>query len=399
MLYTTPHTNPSDYILETQAENIDRGSKKSDRVLLVCTIFLMVFGLLAIYSSIAYFAEANGQTAGYYLLQHAGKLGIAFLIMILASKLDYHYFTSFSHAAVICSWLLLIFTYLFGNEIFGARRWISLGPVSFQPSSLAMVALLFHISVLLQQKQDYIKSLGRSFTPIFIWVGVTCLLIGIQDLSTAAVVFALSIMVMFVGRISMKHLFVLFIFGGLMGSALIYGSQERQSRINNYVDQITHINSTHFDRGEGYQAQQAHIAIARGEILGVGIGKSTQRSFLPAPYNDFIFAIIAEEYGLLGSLFLILIFTIILIRGIVFIARDASDLIGSLLATAYTLALVMYGFINAGVASGLLPVTGLPMPFVSYGGSNLLFAGLMVGVLLNISRSIKRPKLNISVGR
>jgi len=399
LLYTTPHTSPSDYILETRAENLDQGSKSSDRVLLVCTIFLMVFGLLAVYSSIAYFAEANNQTASYYLMQHAGKLGIAFFIMILASKLDYHYFTRFSHAAVIFSWLLLIFAYIFGNEVFGARRWISLGPVSFQPSSLAMVALLFHISVLLQQKQEYIKNLSRSFMPVFIWVSVTCLLIAIEDLSTAGVVFMLSIMVMFVGRISLKHLFVLFMFGGLVGSALIYASPERQSRINEYVDQITHINSTQFDRGEGYQAQQAHIAIARGELLGVGIGKSTQRSFLPAPYNDFIFAIIAEEYGLIGSLFVILIFTVILVRGIVYIARDASDLTGTLLATAYTLALVMYGFINAGVASGLLPVTGLPMPFVSYGGSNLIFAGLMVGVLLNISRNIKRPELNISMQR
>jgi cell division protein FtsW len=142
---------------------------------------------------------------------------------------------------------------------------------------------------------------------------------------------------------------------------------------------------------EGYQAQQAQIAIAQGQITGVGIGKSTQRDFLPAPYNDFIFAIIAEEYGLIGSLGLILIYTLILIRGVVFIARKAPDSLGMLLATACTLMVVMYGFVNAGVASGILPVTGLPMPFVSYGGTSMLFSGAMVGILLNVSKS-KRPK-------
>ena len=173
----------------------------------------------------------------------------------------------------------------------------------------------------------------------------------------------------------------------LLGGVLLLGqSTNRQARIEQYVEQIKNIETEEFLTGQGYQAQQAHIAIAKGELLGVGIGKSSQRDFLPAPYNDFIFAIIAEEYGIAGAMALIVLFSLILIRGLVYIARKAEDTLGSLLAVGCTLTIVLYGFVNASVASGLLPVTGLPMPFVSYGGTSMLFAGLMVGILLNISK-------------
>lgn len=192
--------------------------------------------------------------------------------------------------------------------------------------------------------------------------------------------------VMFIGRVSVIQLGGLIAIGILGGTLLIGQSGNRQDRIEQYITQVKDIPSEHIIQGSGYQAQQAHIAIARGELMGVGIGKSAQRDFLPAPYNDFIFAIIAEEYGLFGAMSLILIFTLILIRGVVFISRKAEDNLGSLLAVACTLMIVLYGFVNAGVASGILPVTGLPMPFVSYGGTSMLFAGLMVGILLNISK-------------
>jgi cell division protein FtsW len=196
----------------------------------------------------------------------------------------------------------------------------------------------------------------------------------------------LSILLMFVGRVSSFQLGTLVIIGLLGASVLIWQSPERQSRIDNYIEQVVQIKSDEFNVEEGYQAQQAHIAIAQGELFGVGIGKSTQRDFLPAPYNDFIFAIIAEEYGLVGSALLLLLFTVILFRGIGKFAKNAPDTLGMLLAVGCTLAIVLYGFVNAGVASGLLPVTGLPMPFVSYGGTSTLFSGLMIGILMNISK-------------
>lgn len=391
MIYTSPNSKLSS-IMGTSPDDLDMPKQGSDRVLLVSVIVLMVIGVLAVYSSIAFFAESNQTTAGSLVVGHAMKLGIAFLVMLIFSKIDYHLLARMSRFGMIVSWGLLIALFFWGEEAFGARRALSLGGISFQPSSVAGVALLIHVAVLLDEKQDYVKDFKRTFLPVMFWVVVTCGLIGIQDFSSAALLMALCVLIMFIGRISTLHLGGLMLLAVLGGSALVMTSAERQSRIQQYVDQVVDINATEFSVEEGYQAQQAHIAIAQGQIFGVGMGKSTQRDFLPAPYNDFIFAIVAEEYGLVGSVGLILIFTLILIRGVGRIAKNAPDICGKLLATACTLYIVFYGFVNAGVASGLLPVTGLPMPFVSYGGTSTLFAGLMVGILLNISKHDRKKR-------
>lgn len=370
----------------TGPDEIDTPKQGSDRVLLVSVVLLMIFGTLAVYSAIAFFAESKHTSAGSMVMGHILKLSIAFLGMLIASKMNYHALAKFSRFGVLISWILLFAVMIFGTEVFGAKRSLDIGGFSFQPSSFATVALLIHISVLLDEKQEYIKNFKRAFLPILFWVVITCGLIGVEDFSSAAILMGISMLVMFVGRISVLQLGMLVLIGLVGASVLIWQSPERQSRIDNYIDQIVQIKSDEFNVGEGYQAQQAHIAIAKGEILGVGIGKSTQRDFLPAPYNDFIFAIIAEEYGLAGSVLLLLLFTVILFRGIGKIAKNAPDTLGRLIAVGCTLTIVLYGFVNAGVASGLLPVTGLPMPFVSYGGSSTLFSGLMIGVLMNISK-------------
>lgn len=376
----------------TSPDEIDTPKQGSDRVLLVSVIILMIFGVLAVYSSIAYFAETKQTTAGNLLLGHLMKLGIAFLVILIVSKIDYHKLARFSRFGMVLSWLLLIGVMIFGTEAFGARRSLDIGGVSFQPSSIASVTLLIHVAVLLGEKQEYIKDFKKAFLPIMFWVVITCALIGMEDFSSAAILMAMSLLIMFIGRISVMQLSTLVVIGVVGASALVLQSPERQSRIHQYVDQIADINSEEFNGDDGYQAQQAHIAIAQGEIFGVGIGKSTQRDFLPAPYNDFIFAIIAEEYGLIGSISLIFLFTLIFFRGIAKIAKNAPDTVGSLVAVACTLTITIYGFVNAGVASGLLPVTGLPMPFVSYGGTGTLTAGLMIGILLNISKHDRKKR-------
>jgi len=392
MIYTSPNNKNLHGILGTSPEEIDTPKQGSDRLLLVSVILLMVIGILAVYSAIAYFAESNGTTAGSLVVGHIVKLGIAFLVMLIASKIDYHTVAKLSRIGMVLSWLLLIATLLFGTELFGARRWLNLGGFSFQPASFASVALLIHLAVLLDEKQEYIKDFKRAFLPILFWVATTCGLIGLEDFSSAALLLAMCLLMMFVGRISTIQLGTLLLVGIIGAGALVMKSPERQSRIDHYINQVTEIKSDEFNIEEGYQAQQSHIAIAQGELLGVGIGKSTQRDFLPAPYNDFIFAIVAEEYGMLGSLTVILLFTVILFRGIAIIAKNAPDTLGTLLAVGCTLGITLYGFVNAGVASGLLPVTGLPMPFVSYGGSSMLFAGLMVGILMNISKHDRKKR-------
>jgi cell division protein FtsW len=383
MFIASPNHKTS-YILESSSEMA--GLRQSDRWLIALVVLLMVGGMLAVYSSIAYFAEMKNTTAASLVFGHLMKVGISFIVLVIFSKIDYHIVARLARIGVILSWIFLTVVTLYGNEVFGARRFLSIGGLSFQPSSFATVALLILVVVLVVEKKDYIKSFTRAFLPTLTWISVTCLLIGLEDFSSAAVLFGLSLIIMFIGRASVVQLAALVVVGVLGAGFLLSQSLERQSRINNYVEQVVQIKSDEFVLGAGYQAQQAHIAIARGGTFGVGIGKSTQRDFLPAPYNDFIYAIIAEEYGLLGAGFILLVFMGILIRGIVFIARKAPDELGMLIAVACTLTVVIYGFVNAAVACGLFPVTGLPMPFVSYGGTSMLFSGAMIGILLNISK-------------
>jgi cell division protein FtsW len=346
----------------------------------------MMFGALAVYSSIAYFAQGHNSTAGSMVTGHIIKLGIAFFVMLVVSKIEYSNLAKYSTFGLILSCILLVAVMVMGEMVFGARRSLSVAGFSFQPSSLAAVTLIVHLAVLICRKQEYIKEFKSSFLPIMFWVFLTCSLIGLEDFSSAALLMAICLCMMFVGRMSTIQLSTFVLFCLILGSGLIMSSPERQSRVEQYIEQITDIKNESFESSAGYQAQQAHIAIAQGEIFGVGVGKSTQRDFLPAPYNDFIFAIIAEEYGMLGSFAVILVFCVILIRGIAKIARNARDLLGTLIALGATLMITLYGFVNAAVATGLFPVTGLPMPFVSYLGSSMLFTGVMVGLLLNISK-------------
>ena len=385
MQYTTPNSKIGS-IFGTTEEELEVPKKGSDQILLLSVILLMIFGTLAVFSSIAFFAQTHGTTATRLVSAHIIKMGIAFLVMVFVSKINYTVLARFSRLLMLLSWILLVAVLIYGDFVFGARRSLSVGSFSFQPTSFAAVALIMHVSVLLHEKQSYIKSFKRAFLPIMFWITITCGLIAIEDFSSAALLMAITVLMMFVGRISAPQLLGLIMIGMIGGTAFVYSSAERQSRITQYAAQITEINNQHFESGNGYQAQQAHIAIAQGQILGVGIGKSTQRDFLPAPYNDFIFAIIAEEYGMAGSFMVIFLFTMILLRGIVVIARKAPDVLATMMALGATLMITLYGFVNAAVATGLFPVTGLPMPFISYGGTSMLFAGLMMGILLNISK-------------
>jgi len=391
LYYTTPNSKVGSIFGTTQDE-LEVPKKGSDQFLFVTIIMLMVFGSLAVFSSIAFFAQTHGTTAGTLVTSHILKMGIAFLVMVFFSKVNYSVLARFSRLAMILSWILLIAVIFYGEFQFGARRSLSVGIISFQPSSFAAISLIIHVAVLLHEKQEYIKDLKRAFLPILFWITITCSLIAVEDFSSAAVLMSICLLMMFVGRISAPQLFGLILIGLIGGASFVMTSEQRQSRITQYVAQVTELNNSRFESTSGYQAQQAHIAIAQGQLFGVGVGKSTQRDFLPAPYNDFIFAIIAEEYGLIGSAAVIFLFTLILYRGIAVVARLAPDVLGTLMALGATLMITLYGFVNAAVATGLFPVTGLPMPFISYGGTSMLFAGMMMGILLNISKYNYNPK-------
>ncbi len=366
----------------------------ADKYVLWVVLVLAAAGVVAVYSAISFLADtkAGGDTERF-LLRHVVRLGLALGAIALFSFIDYRKLARWSRLALIGSLVLLVLVQIFGVTHGGATRALNVGPVSVQPSDLAKVALVLYVGVLLARKQEYVKSLSRAFAPIFFWVFLSIVLIGVEDLSTAALVMLSVGLMSFVGRASVLHLGSLTAAGAACAVILLLVSPNRAARVEAYlgVSIFSHTQAEEvFDtQAEGYQARQARIAFALGGLTGRGPGKSVQRDFLPAPYNDFIFAIIAGEYGLVGALGLLSLFVVLLFRGFLRIARYAPDPLGLFLAVGFTTMVALYGFIHAGVASGLLPVTGLPLPLVSYGGTSMIATGVMIGILLNISRQAK----------
>lgn len=366
-----------------------------DKFVLWSAFMLAGVGVASVYSAITYFAETQaGGNTNRLLVAHLLRVGAAIGLMGLFSVIDYRLLARYSRYAVILTLGFLVAVQVMGVAYGGATRWLKIGPFVFQPSDPARVALILFVSMLLARKQDYIKSFTRSFAPIFLWILLAVALIGIEDLSTAALLLCSALVLCFIARVSIIHLGALGIVGIFLGYLLLLGSPARAARIEAWLGIKLFPNTEAVEvfntQGEQYQSSQAKIAFATGGLTGVGPGKSAMKGFIPASYNDFIYAIIAEEYGVLGAIMLLMLYVLILFRGMLRIARRAPDPLGLFLSVGLVVMLTLYGFIHAGVASGLLPVTGLALPFVSYGGSSMIANGVMVGILLNISRQVEQ---------
>jgi len=367
-----------------------RAQYPMDKYVLWIALALSAIGVMAVYSAIAFLAEvrADGDTE-QYLWRHLLRLGVALTTLVIFSRIDYHYLARWANLFLIASLLLLVLVRLFGVSYGGATRAFQYSFISLQPSDLAKVAAVLYISVLLVRKQEYINSFFRSVIPILFWVFITVVLIGLEDLSTAILVLITLFLLAYIGRVSLKYLSGGCLVGIGCALVMLLASPNRAERVESYLGVKIFPTTQEIDvfnlQAEGYQAHQAQIALAMGGWTGRGPGKSIQRDFLPAPYNDFIFAIITEEYGLIGSLLLLGLFMLFLFRGFLRIARHAADPLGLFLAVGCTTLLFLYSLIHAGVSVGILPVTGLPLPLVSYGGTSMASAGMLIGILLNIS--------------
>jgi len=369
-------------------------SRPADKFVLWCVLGLSAIGVFAVYSAISFLAETKaGGNTERFLIGHVVRLLAALGVMGLFSLIDYHLLAKISRYALILSLVLLVAVRVVGVVSGGAARWLQVGSVGFQPSDFAKVTLLVYVALLLTRKQRYIKSFTNAFAPIFAWILVTVIAIGIEDLSTAALVLTAVLAMCFIARVSVLHLAGLGVVGLILAYGLLLVSPHRAARMESFLGMKIFPNTeavdVFSDQAEGYQAKQALIAFARGGLYGVGPGKSVQKDFLPAPYNDYIYAIIAEEFGVVGAFILLALYIIILFRGMLRIARKAPDPLGFFLSVGLVTMLILYGFVHAAVTAGLLPVTGLPLPFVSYGGTSMMANGLMMGILLNVSRQVE----------
>jgi cell division protein FtsW len=356
--------------------------RTADLSLFLTATGLLLASLAFVYTASASFSAAKMGASESMLFNHAKKVFLSIVAMIFFTKVDYHKFEKQTKWMMLSSLLLLVAVLFVGTRELGARRWLALGPLSFQPAEFAKFALVLHVSALCAAKQEIIGDFKKAFLPIMFWALAAAALIAKQpNMSTAAVLVAITFAIMFIAQVPLKYMMTagaLALFGG---GIFALTASYRLQRMLAFVGHHTQ----HTDKVT-YQTDQALIAFGNGGLFGVGIGQSRQSMFfLPESYGDFIYSVIGEEYGFIGAALLVVVFGFIVIRGVQ-IAKHAPDTFGRYVAFGITITIAIYALVNAFVNVGLMPVTGLPMPFVSYGGTSMIFSAAAIGILLNISK-------------
>lgn len=346
-----------------------------DVTILISVLALMLLSLGIVYSASASYALAKYGESEKMLASHAIKVLLGIVGLFIGLRIDYHRWQHFTKVAVIGAVGLLAVTLVMGGEAKGATRWLRYSSIGFQPSEFAKYALLFHLCTLIAVKKEAIRDLRHGFVPVMIWVGLVTGLVLLQpNFSMGAMIFILSLLMMFIGQARLSHLALTFAVLIPLLAIYMMSAPYRRARMMSF-----------FGGSSNYQVSQGILGFGNGGIFGVGPGESKQRDFfLPESYGDFVFSIVGEEYGFLGTMFFMILFLVILLRGFR-IAKHAADPFGRFLAIGITSAVTLYALVNAAVTLGIFPTTGLPMPFVSYGGSSMVFSAGVIGVLLNIS--------------
>lgn len=360
---------------------------KVDIILTACVTLLLMSGLIMVFSASSMVANSTFGSLTYFFRKQILWGSIAFGLMIVFSRINYKKLKSAKVPVILILLTIALLAGLFvaGTTIKGATRWYHLGIMNFQPSEMSKLALILYLAYFLSTRGEKLKDFKTGFLPLVLVLMTILTLIMLQpDLSTSLMIAVVSGSMIFLSRARLRHIFGLML--PLIPLALFVMSTKKYQ-----IVRITEwLQAWNNPLNAGYQIRQSLIGLGRGGWFGQGLGEGKQKFFfLPDSHTDFIFSIIGEEFGFFGTTLILLIFMVILFRGLK-IATKASDSFGKFLAIGITLNIVLFAFINAGVVSMLLPATGLPMPFISYGGSNLLFIGISVGILLNISRHAGR---------
>lgn len=353
--------------------------------LMVSTLLLLSFGLVTLYSASGFLAQRQGLPDYYYVLRQATGAAVGIGIMLAASRIPYRLWRFAAWPLLLGVWILLVLVVLpwtegIAPEINGARRWIDLG-VTFQPSEVAKVAVVVWTAALAVKKQEHFRSLSRGLLPfLLIWGALTIPVLLEPDLSTALLIVLLGGLVVFAAGGRIAHFLALGLLAlPIVGSQLDVGF--RAQRMAAYLEPGAD------PTGAGFQVHQSLVALGSGGVTGMGFGQGKQKfGFLPEPHNDFIFSLIGEEWGLIGVGLVVALYVALILVGFR-IARRAPDLFGQLLAIGLTNLIAIQAVLHMGVGLGLIPPTGLALPLVSYGRSNLLVTLLAVGVLMSVGRA------------
>jgi cell division protein FtsW len=360
---------------------------KGDKLMWLIIFLLSMGGLLVVYSSTGALAhQKQGGKTEVYLLQQIGFLLMGFLVMLLTHSVHYKYYLRLSRPIIYLAYALLLLTIFFGSNVNDAQRWLKIPfiGISFQTSDVAKVALILFVARELAVRQEDIKDFKKGFLPIILHVGFISILIAPSNLSTALVLFSTCMVIMFMGRVSIKHIFyigapiltVLF-----LAIFLVLNTPDKYiqdfGRVLTWKHRIENFKTRSTNSDETYQNDHAKIAIANGGLIGLGPGGSTERNFLPQAYSDFIYAIIAEEYGFIGAVFVMFLYLLFMYRAFRIIFKSPKAF-GALLA----------------VGLNLVPNTGLTLPLISKGGTSIIITSFAFGLIMSVSRYVEEDEPN-----
>jgi len=341
-----------------------------------------------IYSSSSIYAWEKYGDSFYFLKRHLAFLSVGLILGFLAMVIDYRLFRKYAHLMIWIALFLLVLVLIpgLGREVSGARRWFRFKFISFQPSEFANLALIVYIADFIARKEDKIKMLLEGFVPAVCMLGAVVLLILLQpDLGTIIALGSVVMLMLYIAGVRGRYILSLILCSLPALYFLVFSVPYRRARI------LAFLNPWLDPKGIGFQIIQSQIAIGSGGLFGRGLGHSQQKLFyLPAAHTDFIFSIIGEELGLLGTLGIILLFMIFIQQGLKII-KNAQDRFGYYLSLGLILMISLKAIINIGVSCGVFPTKGLPLPFISYGGSSLIFDMVSLGILINIARCGEYP--------
>lgn len=356
---------------------------RTDYLLILVTFLLIGIGILMILSSSIIVASERYNDGFYFLKKHLLLVGIGIILMFIFANLKYEFIQKIIPILFFLNFILLILVFIppFGKVAGGAKRWINFKYFSVQPAEFMKLSFILFLSESLSRHQNKIKSFKNGFLPYFIILTPICFLIVLQpDFGTTVAICFFSFITLFVAGINIYHILAISLLSIPALGILIYTSSYRWQRI------LTFLNPDQDVLNSGYQITQSYYAIGTGKLFGVGLGNSSQKLFyLPELHTDFIFAIIGEELGFIGCLGIIMLFLIFVFKGMK-IALKSQDLFGLIFAAGFTAMIGLQAAINMGVVTGLLPTKGLPLPFISFGRSNLITNMIGVGILLNINK-------------
>ena len=389
------YPNASATSIKNNPENIT-GTGRVDPVLLTVSLVLVGIGILMVYSAGHVLSAKQYGTSYHYLKMQGIACFIGIVGMVVCTYIPFRFFEKYSTLLLFLSVVLLVLVFTpLGSSVRGAEggrfnRWIAVGGMQFQPVEFAKIALIIHMAHFLARNPEKIKSLFNGVMPNVLIIGLMFGLVAMQpDFGSAVLLAATACCLLFIGGIRVSHTLLLTGIGIALIAGFIISDPYRMTRVTDYWASVQSPNTA------GYQLGRSLNALAWGGLYGVGIdGSAAKIDYLPYPHTDFIFAVLGEEFGFIGTTVVVLLFMIFLWRGIS-IARRTDDRFGAIFATGLTIIIALQAFINIGVVTGLLPTKGITLPFLSYGGSSLVISLGCVGILLNISRSSKRSNIKV----